>query len=288
MDNALEPVEEIVEGIVQDPINPQTALADQMAKGKNKKYVRFIMAALGSIPWVGSFISAAASFSAETEQGKTNEYQKLWLDEHQEKIKELARTLDDIIDRLDNFGEEFQTRIQSPEYLSLVREAFRSWDEAETSEKRQMLKKLITNAAATKMTDDGLIQLFISWIKSYHEFHFMVIKEIYKSPRITRGIIWDSIKGTRPRDDSSEADLFKLLIRDLSTGGVIRQEKEINAYGQFMKSEPSTSRTQNHGDRTMESPFDISKPYVLTELGKEFVHYVLEDVVTQISSQSSS
>ncbi len=32
----------------------------------------------------------------------------------------------------------------------------------------------------------------------------------------------------------------------------------------------------------MESAFESTKPYVLTELGKQFVHYVMEDVVPAI------
>lgn len=282
-----EPTELAVEGEIQHPINPQNALTEQIAKGKNSKYVRFIMAALGSIPWVGSFISAAASFSSDVEQEKTNEYQKLWLDEHQEKINNLARTLDDIVARFENFGDEFQERIQSQEYLTLVREAFKAWDQAETQEKRQMLKTLITNAGATKLSEDGLVQLFINWINSYHEFHFMVIKEIYKTPNITRAQIWDKIKGTRPRDDSDEADLFKLLIRDLSTGGVIRIRKETNAYGQYLRAD-RTTKAKTYGDQTMETPFENTKPYVLTRLGQNFVHYVMVDVVPQIKADSSN
>jgi hypothetical protein len=38
----------------------------------------------------------------------------------------------------------------------------------------------------------------------------------------------------------------------------------------------------------MESAFEDTKPYVLTELGKKFVHYVMEDVVSQISGSSLS
>ena len=37
----------------------------------------------------------------------------------------------------------------------------------------------------------------------------------------------------------------------------------------------------------MESAFDDTKPYVLTELGKEFVHYVMEDVAPQLGSTST-
>jgi hypothetical protein len=32
----------------------------------------------------------------------------------------------------------------------------------------------------------------------------------------------------------------------------------------------------------MESTFEDTKPYVLTELGKEFVHYTMNEVVTRI------
>jgi hypothetical protein len=36
----------------------------------------------------------------------------------------------------------------------------------------------------------------------------------------------------------------------------------------------------------MESAFEDTKPYVLTELGKEFIHYVLNDVVQRVEGQS--
>ena len=37
-----------------------------------------------------------------------------------------------------------------------------------------------------------------------------------------------------------------------------------------------------NSSRVMESAFENTKPYVLTELGKQFVHYVMEDVVSQL------
>lgn len=184
---------------------------------------------------------------------------------------------------LDNFGDEIQERIESPEFLALVRKNFRSWDEADTKEKKQMLKKLITNAGAIKLCSDDLVRLFIAWIDQYHELHFSVIKEIYRDPGITRGEMWDVIRGQRPRDDSAEADLFRLLIRDLSTGGVIRQERETDAYGRFQRKR-RTGQSRAAASGVMESAFEETKPYVLTELGKQFVHYVMEDVAPQLGS----
>lgn len=48
-----------------------------------------------------------------------------------------------------------------------------------------------------------------------------------------------NLYGQTPREDSAEADLFKLLIRDLSTGGVIRQERDVNQLGQFVRKDRS-------------------------------------------------
>jgi hypothetical protein len=264
------------------------ALVDELSKGKYRKYKRFVMAALGSIPWIGSYLSilgAVAGLSAEFDQEKVNELLKLWLEEHQPKLEELKKTLGDITFRLNGLGEEIQERLESPEYLSLVRIAFRSWDEAETSEKREYVKRLISNAGATKLCPDDLVRLFISWIDIYHESHFLVIKEIFKNPGITRGRIWDNINNNSPRplDNSSQAGLFSYLIRQLSVGGVIHQEKETNYAGQYLRSE-RTHYNKGSSSSVMESPFEDTKPYVLTELGKEFIHYVLNDVVQRVES----
>lgn len=252
-----------------------------MGSGKRKKYGRFVLAALSSIPWVGGVISAIASFSAEKDQENINELQKSWLEGHEEKIRELADTLTDIFSRLDGFGKEIEERIESPAYLDLVKKTFRSWDEADTEEKKDMLKKLITNAGASKLCSDDVIRLFINWINQYHETHFMVAKEIYRNPRITRAQIWNKIRGERPREDSADADLFRYLIRDLSTGGVIRQERQTDTHGNFYK-KSTTGQSHESPSRIMESAFEDTKPYVLTELGKQFIHYVTDDVVRRI------
>lgn len=257
------------------------ALVSTLTGGRGRKYVRFVMAALSSIPWVGGLIAAAVSLSAERDQERISDLQKLWLEEHKGKVQELGAALDDIFTRLDNLGPELEGRIASPEYLALVRKSFRSWDEADTQDKKQMLKKLIANAGAKNLCPDDLIRLFINWIDQYHEAHFLVIRQIYKKPGLTRGQIWDSLNPQRPRENSSEADLFRYLIRDLSTGGVIRQERGTDPYGRFLKRD-THRQSQASPTHVMESAFEDTKPYVLTELGKQFVHYVMEDVVPRI------
>lgn len=277
------PPEQRLEISKADPT--QDALVEKLGAGKYRKYGRFVVAALSAIPWVGSLIGAAASLSAERDQEGINELHRLWLQEHQSKVADLGATFGEIFQRLDNFGSEIQDRIESPEYLALVKTCFRSWDQADTQDKKQMLKKLITNAGAIKLCPDDLIRLFTNWINQYHEAHFAVIKEIYRHPGSTRGQMWDSIHGKRPREDSADADLFRYLIRELSTGGVIRQARETDEYGRFYKRERSSHSRSSTSD-VMESSFENTKPYVLTELGKQFVHYVMEDVVPQLGNAS--
>jgi len=246
-------------------------------KGKKTRIIRFIGSALGSIPWVGGFFGASSDLHGEFEQGKINDLQKLWLEEHHRKIEELAIAIFKIVEKIESSKIDYKARIESEEYLSLVRKGFKEWDNSETTEKKEYIRKLLTNACANTITTDDLIRLFIDWIRTYHETHFMVIKEIYKNTGITRGQIWNNLNPKQLKEDSVEADLYKLLIRDLSTGGIIRQHRETDYYGNFVK---KTTKRTNSG--TYKSAFDDIEPYVLTELGKQFVHYTMEDVVTQI------
>lgn len=260
--------------------NPVDAdsISRQINQNRKNKYKRFALAALGSVPWVGGIISGIGAMQAENEQGKINELQIQWLEEHRKKLFELVTMLDDVCSRFDELGDQIDERIQSPEYISLVKKAFRLWDNAETEEKKRYIRNLLTNAAAVKLCPDDLIRLFMDWIDTYHEAHFKVIREIHQKAGIGRGEIWDRIANTRPREDSSEADLYKLLIRDLSTGSVIRQHRPTNYRGEFIK-----KPTPHKEDRTtMKSAFDNSDPYELTELGRQFVHYTMNEVVKRI------
>lgn len=258
-------------------------ISNASPSAKKRLIERFFLAALGSIPWVGGFISAAASLKIDEGGDRTNNFQTQWLEEHGRKIKELGRTLNNIAERFEKLGEQIDLRIQSEEYLTLVRQSFRVWDEAETEEKRRYVSNLVTNSAGTRVCSDDVVRLFIDWLDHYHESYFAVIREIFKNPESTRYEIWAGLYGETdlPRDDSAEADLFKLLIRDLSTGGVIRQERETTISGQFVRQRASRQRSRHTS--TMESAFEDTKPYVLTELGRQFVHYTMNEVVERIA-----
>jgi hypothetical protein len=233
---------------------------------------KFLLAVLGSIPWVGGFLSAAASYKSEEETIRRDSLRTQWLEEHQKKIITLRDTL-----------QEIQQRCE--EYLALVRKAFRIWDETDTQEKRRYIANIVTNAAGTRVCSDDVVRLFLDWLELYHEVHFAVIREIFKNPGATRFDIWSDLYGEIPRENSAEADLFKLMIRDLSTGGVVRQARDVNELGQFVKNRPQRTR-RGSAATTIESAFEDTKPYILTEIGKQFVHYTMNEVVARLDDSN--
>lgn len=259
----------------------RTELAKSEPTRRKRIIEKFMLAVLGSIPWVGGFLSAAASYKAEEGTVRQDSLQTQWLEEHHSKLLALKETLLEIERRFEALGAAIDERIQSEEYLAIVRKAFRAWDSADTAEKRRYAANLVTNAAGTRVCSDDVLRLFLDWLELYHEAHFAVIQYISQNPGSSRFDIWSDLYGDLPREDSAEADLFKFLIRDLSTGGVIRQERDVNQLGQFVRKTPKRTR-RGHAPTTMESAFEDTKAYVLTELGKQFVHYTMSEVVTRI------
>lgn len=262
------------------------AIGEQLARYSSTKRNRILrmitQAALGSIPWVGGVMGAMATYKADEEQATTDSLQRQWLEEHAKKIQELAATLGTIIDRLDSFGDSVKERIESEEYLAVVRQGFKAWDDAATEQKKRLISQMVTNAGISRVCSDDVIRLFQDWIGHYHEIHFSVIGTIFQHPGWSRYQVWRDIRGATPREDSAEADLFRLLIRDLSTGGIIRQRRETNYHGQFLKKQTKAPSTT-----TMKSAFDPDEAYELTELGKQFVHYTMEELVPRLTNEGS-
>lgn len=202
-------------------------------------------------------------------------------------METLNATMQEIGRRFEAIGDQIDERLASEEYLDIVRKAFRTWDKADTDEKRHYVANLVTNAAGTRLCSDDVVRLFVDWLDDYHESHLAVIREIFSNPGSTRLDIWVAIYGTTVREDSAEADLYKLLIRDLSTGGVIRQARGTNADGQFLRKR-SVHKPSGVTNATVESAFEDSKPYVLTELGKQFVHYSMNQVVERVGKTAGN
>jgi hypothetical protein len=253
---------------------------------RNRIIEKVFIAALSVIPWIGGVLVTAETFRTDEGNVKLNKIQTQWLEEHQKKILLLMQALNGIGKRLASLGDEIDERIESEEYLALVRKTFRAWDESDTEEKRRLLANVLTNAAGTRICSDDVIRIFIDWIRMYSEVHFAIMRQVYKEPESTRYDIWVSLYGEdTPREDSSQTDLYRYLIRELNTGGVIRQPRQTNAAGAFLRKRPRRVRPGG-ASSTMKSSFDDQEPYVLTELGKEFVHYTMNEVVARIEGQS--
>lgn len=260
----------------------RTELAKAPPSHRRQLTEAFVLAVLGSIPWVGAVISAAAGMRTASADARRDRLQTQWLEEHSRKIARLLATLDEITQRFHTLGEAIDERIQSEEYLVLVRRAFRAWDRADTEQKRMYVRNLVANAAGSRVCADDVVRLFIDWLDLYHEAHFAVIREVFDNPGVTRFEIWSTLYGATPREDSAEADLFRLLIRDLSTGGVVRQARDTNEIGQFVRKRARRLPRRAVAATTLESAFEDSKPYVLTSLGRQFVHYTMTDLVPRI------
>ena len=280
----------IMEGeIIPTPEGDKDSLEKQMEeslqRGFGPKIARFAMAFLGgAIPLLGGAVAGTAGAWSETEQDHFNRVAANWLQLQKDEIKEIAITIAEILSRLDLNDENIRKRIEGPEYLRLLKKAFRDWSAAESEEKRILIRNLLTNAAVNKICTDDVVRLFIQWIDYYSETHFKVIRYVYKNEGCTRGEIWQGIHGQRVREDSAEADLFKLLIHDLSTGHVIRQHREKDYYGNYVK---ATAQRGRSSSGTMTSAFEGEKPYELTELGKQFVRYTMEGVMPRIGGATT-
>jgi hypothetical protein len=199
-------------------------------------------------------------------------------------FKSRAQTIVEIMARLDLNDERIAERVESREYQSILKKTFREWAGAESEDKRVLIRNILANAAASSMTSDDVIRMFVDWVRTFSVLHFKVVGAIYNSAEITRRAIWEKIGKGAVREDSADADLFKLVVRDLSTGGIIRQHRETDYAGRFLKKAPLRSQPAlTSGNRVAKSAFDDGDAYELTELGEQFVHYAMTDLPPRIT-----
>ncbi|MBF3497981.1 hypothetical protein G4D37_13010 [Burkholderia pseudomallei] len=241
----------------------------------------------GAVPYIGGIFSAVAGAWSEHEQAKVNRFFEHWVAMLEEEIREKEATIIEIMARLDLHDERISARVESREYQSLVRKTFREWAGAESEDKRILIRNLLSNAAASAISSDDVIRMFVDWIRQYSELHFRVIGAIYNSNGISRGAVWKKIGKGRVREDSADADLYKLLFRDLSVGGVVRQHREVDYHGNFV-AKPAGRKTAGNSSNVLKSAFDEVEEYELTELGRQFVHYAMTELSPRIAYKFNS
>ncbi|MGO7439712.1 hypothetical protein ACC684_11040 [Rhizobium ruizarguesonis] len=241
----------------------------------------------GLVPFAGGLISAAASTWGEHEQDRMNEFFRHWIEMLRAEMEEKQRTIVEIMQRVDLRDEDIARRIESPEFQSLLRKSFRDWAGAESEDKRGFVKNVLSNAAVTSLCSDDVVRLFLDWIKNLSELHLLVIGKFYNQNGLTRREVWERLGRSPVREDSADADLFRLLIRDLSTGGIIRQHRQTDYHGNFMK-KPAQKPRPGAASNVHKSAFDDGDSYELTALGNQFVHYAMTDVPIKLSYNPES
>jgi len=232
---------------------------------------------------IGALFPTISGAWSEQDQSRINHFIEQWMRMLEAELREKEETVIEIMARLNLQDEKVARRIESAEYQALVRKTFRNWPGAESEAKRTLVRNLLANAAATSISSDDVVRMFIDWVNSYSELHFQVIGAIYRNPKgVTRGSIWSQIGKGRVREDSADADLYRLLFRDLSTGSVIRQHREVDYYGNFV-AKPSRKSSTSGNAKTMVSAFDDNELYELTGLGQEFVHYAMTELTVRVA-----
>jgi hypothetical protein len=172
----------------------------------------------GAIPFAGGILSAIANEWSQRDQKRVNDFLLHWARMLAEEMREKEKTILEITARLDMKDEKTAERVASPEYQSLLRKGFRDWAGTESEEKRILVRNILANAAGATFVSDDVIKLFLEWIKNYSELHFAVVSAIYNSAGITRGGVWEKLGRGEVREDSADADLFKLIFRACLSG----------------------------------------------------------------------
>ncbi len=238
----------------------------------------------GLPPGFRGVFSPAGDHWSESEQAKLNEFFRHWLEMLKAEMAEKQKTIIEIAERLDLHDKKIADRVSSEEYQSLLRKGFRDWSGTESERKRVLVRNILSNAGAVTFVSDDVVRLFMEWVKTYSEFHFDVVAKIYNNSGVTRADVWYALGRETVREDSAEADLFKLLFRDLSTGEIIRQHRETDYQGNFVAKVPSRTRAAKHsGPRPMKSAFDDTEQYELTKLGQQFIHYAMTELPLKLS-----
>src|SRR5262245_35328539 len=92
--------------------NQAAAIEAAKETPRQRAFKKFSLAALNAFPWIGGFIVAA--IESRDNPHKVDDILKQWMEHHARKLNDLRETLSQISDRLANFGNEINSRIESP------------------------------------------------------------------------------------------------------------------------------------------------------------------------------
>lgn len=151
--------------------------------------------ARGALQAVGGVLSVIAGAWSEGDQEKVNRFFEHWVRMLYDELKEKQETIIEIMimARLDLQAEVISQRVESKGYQALVKKTFREWSGAESDQNRVYIRNILSNAAASSVSSEDVVRMYIDWINQYFELHFQVIGGIYNAGGITRGEIWKKL-----------------------------------------------------------------------------------------------
>ena len=190
-----------------------------------------LSAAGGAIPFAGGLLFAAAGVWSDTEQARAMETLRAWIKMLEDELQEKQLTILDIIARLDMHDEQINERVKSIEISRFSRRRSGVGRDREHQE-AGIYPEDSTNAAAPirLVSDDVVSPLSIGYRITRSSISPSLASYINAQalPAPKSGTTWVKVRSEKTWP---EADLFKLLVRDLSTGGIIRQHREPTKQG---------------------------------------------------------
>lgn len=107
------------------------------ARGLHKAARAGMALAGGAIPFVGGILAAGAAFWSEAEQENVNNVLRQWIQMLEDELREKGKTIAEVIARLDMNDKTISDRIESTEYQSILKKAFRNWSSIDFGRKVQ-------------------------------------------------------------------------------------------------------------------------------------------------------
>jgi hypothetical protein len=140
---------------MNEPTAPDDETSHPPKAGKVAKISRAaLQIAGGAVPLAGGLLSAIAGAWSEGEQDRFNRFFEQWLEMVKDELKEKEQTVFEIMARLDLQDEKIAKRVETKEFQSLLKKAFREWAGTESEIKREYVRNILANAAASQISSD--------------------------------------------------------------------------------------------------------------------------------------
>lgn len=229
----------------------------------------------GVIPFAGGLLSAAISLSGEMEQNQTNQLMQTLISAMGTDLQDLAKMLTEVNKRLNFCEKKVLKRVQGKAYQSQFMKIIKRWGDVDTKAKRIKMRNILINSALRTVKDDDKINQYINWTMNLSEIEVKILAVVAEAGEsgITRKQIWLKLGNSEnPREVSRKADFFRLALRKLQEEEIVRVKRQLKDDGTF------APKDYERGDINLNRTFDDKVLFRLTNLGREYVDFVTDDM----------